>query len=226
MLPDPKEDPPPVKDSTLGILVSLYLLLLAFFAVLNSVSNQQVSKAGAVMESVSSAFDSFHSEKTKVIDLMGDIKVGLPERSLITRLRGIFDSAISLEGLFASRGGTTIRMVLPASDFFFDGDTEIRDDVSPRLAALGQLLVEAPIGEKREMEIAIGTGDAFPPGADGSLLALRRADSMARKMAEIGVPRSAFAVGFALLEEEFVTIHIRVTNAEKSVLTFADEAGR
>ncbi|MEX1147282.1 MAG: hypothetical protein WEB93_02770 [Sphingomonadales bacterium] len=56
-------------SDSVHIFVSLYLILIAFFMVLDSISHQEVIRAEAVMDSVSDSFRKVHLPRVGVIDL-------------------------------------------------------------------------------------------------------------------------------------------------------------
>ena len=111
MQPDQKS-PLPIRDTTLGILVSLYLILLGFFAVLNSLSEDRVEKAGAVLDSLNRSFKAAERPGIEMVNLLEGGGEGTAERALISELRQLFPNAVTFAGSFPP-GGDTSNKVFP-----------------------------------------------------------------------------------------------------------------
>lgn len=66
-------------DQTLILMTSLYLMLIGFFAVLNSLSNHELVKSRTVIDSVKSTFNAVYAPNAPEVDLVADVQDIMPE---------------------------------------------------------------------------------------------------------------------------------------------------
>ena len=220
MQPDQKSALP-IRDTTLGILVSLYLILLGFFVVLNSVSEDRVDKAGAVLESVNRSFKAVEQPGIEMVNLLEGGGEGAAERALISELRQLFSNAVTFAGSFPPGGDTSLKILLPKAEIF-ETDDRLSARAQDQFEALGPLM--AAFDNKRRVEIAVslGVGNRFPSPelTGGRSNDLRQAETLSRSLEGIQGLRFNFGVGYAVLESEFVQLHFRFPAAGRSQLTF------
>ncbi len=226
MQPDQKS-PLPIRDTTLGILVSLYLILLGFFAVLNSLSEDRVDKAGAVLDSVNRSFKAAERPGIEIVNLLEGGGEGAAERALISELRQLFPNAVTFAGSFPPGGDTSLKILLPKAEIF-ETDERLTARAQDQFEALGPLM--AAFDNKRRVEIAVslGIGERFPsPQLTGRRSnASRQAETLSQSLENMQGLRSNFGVGYAMLEPEFVQLHFRILAAGRSPLTFTSGRGR
>ena len=225
MQPD-HEPSTPVRDTTLGILVSLYLILLGFFAVLNSISYDRVDKAGAVLDSINESFKAPERAGPEIVDLLAGGGEAGAARILVEQLRGVFKNAVIFEGRFAVNGSSSLKILLPREDVFAAGN-EITDNAKRQFETLGTLLAGLDSGRNAELEIGLGIGQYFPSSETSARRPseLSRVDSLARLLAGIDGLGTKFGVGYAVLAPEYVQIHFKVFEGPRSAVTFSARPG-
>ncbi|MCH8201741.1 MAG: hypothetical protein IH996_01395 [Proteobacteria bacterium] len=226
MQPDQKS-PLPIRDTTLGILVSLYLILLGFFAVLNSFSEDRVDKAGAVLDSVNQSFKAAKRPGIETVDLLAGGGEGVGERALISELRRLFSNAVTFAGSFPSGGDTSLKILLPIAEIF-DTDERLSAKAQEQFEALGLLMAAYDNNRRIEVAVFLGIGEKFPSleltGRPSK--ALRQAETLSQSLEKIPGLGSNFGVGYIVLEPEFVQLHFRTLAAGRSPLTFTSGRGR
>lgn len=193
-------------DSTMGLFVALYLILLAFFIVLTSISQQSTARATAAMESVNAVF-----KQAGVVDddfNRDDLRSAASDPVLI-EIERAFSTAFNITGQYAVSGGHIYQVQLPATYLFETGSFRVRQDVHHVLDELLKLLKNAPNGQKQEMALLFGSGG---PTIDRELtrsqeIAVRRAGSFARYMQEREF--SNVSSGFSALEEGQIILVFR-----------------
>lgn len=193
-------------DSTMGLFVALYLILLAFFIVLTSVSQQSAIRASAAMESVNTVFRED-----------GDARTGNREEALqsaasdpvLIEIEEAFFSEFEIRGQYAVAGGNVYQVQMPLDYLFEAGSFRVRASVHPLLNQLLALLARAPAGQKQEMALLFGRG---PGTVDREMtrtqeVAIRRAGSFARYMQERGF--NNFSSGFSDIPDDQIMLVFR-----------------
>jgi hypothetical protein len=193
--PSSRNSPP--SDSTTSLFLGLYLLILAFFIVLVSISTTEKVRAKAVMEGLSSTFSSLlppaedaETFSSKEGDLMA---AGLDFQEQIA---GVFATEIQITRVEVVTPGRSMRVVMPAEALFKPGEAALRDTQMPLLDRIVAELSRRTPGMRYEMELALGAPYAI--GHDlpiGQTLESTRAGTFGRAMASRGVPPESVSVG-------------------------------
>ena len=188
-------------DNTLGLFVALYLILLAFFIVLTSMSQQEAPRAVMAMDSVNNTFDRKTDNKRFNIDPRASND---PSNDVsLQKIRNLFYAELELEGRFTNRGGNVFEVEFPEEYLFSPGSFNVRPD---RHGFLDQLLEAQSQGiseGRQQLAIMFGSGVA-PVSREmtrSQEVAVRRAGSLARYLEGKGVPDGAFITGFVGIEE-------------------------
>jgi flagellar motor protein MotB len=189
--------PPPAGDNTVALFLGLYLVVLAFFILLVTISTLEETKSKKVMDSLSSAFTSIipptadlQSFKSKD----GDVLAGQEFQQQVT---GIFATELGIDKVETVQPGRQMRLVMAADNLFFQGEARIRPAMFPLLDRTVAALSNRPPGLRYDLEFVIGT----PTLSDGKTmpiaqtLEVQRAGAFARAMFERGIPPDSVSVG-------------------------------
>ncbi|MBT6096684.1 MAG: hypothetical protein HOH04_17500 [Rhodospirillaceae bacterium] len=182
--------------NTIAMFLSLFLLVLAFFIILVSISTIADVKSQAVRNSLSSTFRTVLSpstDPTEFTSMDGDILAGQQFQETVT---GLFSTSLQVAKVEIVRPGKLMRIKLPVSAMFADGATEVRPVAVPVLDRVVAVLSSRPPGLRFDMEFVIGT--AFTEGTSlpvNQTLETGRAGNLAREMARRGVPPDSVAIG-------------------------------
>lgn len=221
------DDKKPGGDTT-SLFVSLYLIILAFFMVLNSISNQSQTKIKTATESVSRAFDNPYEAEADFIDVSETEDTKLPNDEFYEQLQGVFASLIGFEGKFPSQGGNVIRVEFNQSDLYQNESNDFRDDQRAFFFQLSRFLQSESIGTVREIEYMVYTGDSFPNGpAYWENLSILRSGAFVEKMTSMGVREDQLSIGVSPGIEDGVKVSffIRDELISRQNLRDADRQG-
>ncbi len=178
-------------DPTIPLFVSLYVILLAFFIVMNVISNQTTARALAVLDSVERAFERPFPLRAEHPGFLPSA----PHPAIDTTFLADAGALVSaLEGVRRShpaKGGNTLLVDFDVHRLFFEDSARLSEQATPFLHGLAALLAGAAPGERREALFYLGTD-----GAEGEL-AYARADTLARALVKAGVPTGSLGVGLA-----------------------------
>lgn len=213
--------------ATLGLFVSIYLLLLGFFVVLNSISNQKVAKAGAVMDSVNSVFDKKFAPRASVVDFLKEPEAIAPNDEFVEEAVGLLASAFALEGGFSTEGGDTLRVELPLEALFERGSMMPRQNLSPFVRDMQAMVMREQAGERREIEFVfgIGRGSLSSRPSQQQLVAMRRAGNLVNFLITKGFPKASISTGIAGGSSDTVIVNFRERQDDASAVTFEELLG-
>jgi len=217
---------PPEYDARQGtviVFLSLFLLVLAFFIVLVSISTVEEVKSKAVMKSLTSTFATFQPSGTKPTDFTskeGDVLGGQAFQEKIT---GIFATALQVAKVKVVKPGRLMRAAMPSSAMFVEGEEGIKPSVFPFLDRVVAALGGRPPGVRFDMEFIIGapyTDQYSLP--ESQTLEMRRAGGFAREMLSRGAPPDSISIGLAPGDSEHITIRFYVRNQDDVRLEFLE----
>ena len=182
----PREAPAPsrIVNHNAMVFLSLALLLLAFFALLNSISTIEESRSRRVVDSVAAAFSSpfgAHSSKD-AIEPVAD--VAFAERTF-SDVAAFFRRAVELVEVEVVRPGRLMQISLPADQVFAPRTAQITAGSEALLDRMAAALAEPPAGLRLDLE-------AFFEHASDALvtpngLRIARAGVLARALVNRGV---------------------------------------
>lgn len=187
-------------EGTMGLFVALYLILLAFFILLNAVSEQALHRADEAMRSVNSTFkESRQPDNTPTIDPSAADIASRDE--VLSKIRLAFLAELDIEGRFASRGGNTFEVEFSADSLFQRGSFRVRADMTPFVDQL--ISVVRSSAGKQQVAFLFGSGDG-PVAREMTRpqeIAVRRAGALARYLQRKGIEDGVFTTGFVAVPE-------------------------
>ena len=192
-------------EGTMGLFVALYLILLAFFILLNAVSEQAANRAAAAMESVNTTFrESSVQNREPTADPNAE-EIAAND-SVLSSVGRTFLAEMELNGRFAAHGGNTFEVTFPVDYLFEPGSFRVRRSMTPFLDQLIEAVRTAPAGKAQQVAFLFGTGSAEVSRemTRGQEMAVRRAGALARYVVANGLEESEFSVGFTAVSESEV----------------------
>ena len=207
--------------NTVALFLGLYLLVLAFFILLVSISTLEDIKANAVMDSLTSTFTTILPPSTDLTAFTaneGEIIAGEMFQDQITH---VFSTAIQVAKVEIVQPGRLMRVVLPSDSLFLSGETAIRPAQYPFLDRIIAALSGRPKGMRYDMEFVLGSpyavGRSLPIG---QTLEMARAGTFVREMLARGAPPDSVSIGIAGSETEELVIWFFVRFSDEPKLTF------
>ena len=199
-------------DDTTGLFVSLYLIVLAFFVVMNSISNQDQNKVNAATESVTRAFNNPYEPEADFVDVSANEEALTPNDEFYEQILGVFASLVGFEGKFPTEGGSVVRVNFNTSDLFEEDTTVFRQNQNAFLHQLVGFLAGGRDSEKREIEIVISSGERLPSGPKyWENITIQRAGAFVARLTKMGVKDNQLSIGIVKGEEDqmFLTFTTR-----------------
>lgn len=184
------------RDPTVVVLLSLYLLLLAFFILLNSISNYEESRAEVAIGSLTATFRT--DLPVRVDRMSSSTSTGYFRAAATFRreVRRLFEETLPLARFSPVQHGGMFRVTLPVNQLFHAGSTRFRLNGRRLLDGIADSLNRQEPGLRFEAELLLGTGPELPNGpASGALLEVQRAGVFARALRRRGAPPSSILTG-------------------------------
>ena len=178
-------------DSTVLQFLSLYLLILAFFILLVTISTVDKDKVDAVAESIKSDFEIEKRES-------GPILAGQVFQDKTTEL---FATALGVQKIEIMQLGKIMRIQMTAEALFEPGKAETKKSQQALIDRVIAALSSRPPGYQFDMEFVVGS-----PYVSGKILPtqqtleMQRAGAFVREMLNRGAPPDAVSIGMGHVE--------------------------
>jgi flagellar motor protein MotB len=180
-------------DGNIVAMLSLKLLLLAFFILLSTMSSFEEKRSRAVLESVATTFEG-HVAAIRSLD---NPAAGLGQLenapSLVDQLKSLFRQTLPVVEMEESPTGNALRLEVPADSVFVAGSARLAPGRGVLLDRLARIL-NGEDGPEAAYELQLlhsvrGSGDE----AAGEL-AVQRGGVMARRLSDLGVARDSLSI--------------------------------
>ena len=219
------EPPPapagPPEDKSIILMLGLYLLVLAFFILLVTISTLEEVKTQRVMDSLVSTFSSAIPPTTDLTAFQskeGDILAGQQFQQEIT---GIFSTDIRVEKIENVQPGRLMRVLLDADSLFLEGSAQIRASNTPLLDRIVTALSSRSYNTRYDMEFVIGSRfDKDRSMPIGQTLEMARAGQFARDLMVRGAPPDSISVGLVPGDQNEINIWFYVRGVDEGKLDF------
>lgn len=179
------------------LVLSLFLLLLAFFILLNSISTRTEVKSRAVMDSLLSTFQTSDDSSRSAQTFLSRLGATPEPEELVDEMRRLWVTAVPVSEVKVLTDGRTMQLRLPANMIFPGGQALLRKDRRRLLGNVANVLSTVAPGFSNELELLIGTnwrvGEILDPEANN--LEISRAIEFANELIASGAPRDTVSIG-------------------------------
>lgn len=186
------------QDPTLLQILSLYLLLLAFFVLLFNLSRVEDAKSRAVAESLHSTFSPVNAlgdSPDVFVSLDGDV---LNPPKIEETVGALVKTEIPVAEIQIIKPGRLLQLRVPIHEMFVRGESRIRPDREDLVRRIATAMVDAPRGVRYDLEIMLarwrGPDDEWRPTEN---LSVARAGRFAARLIDAGAPSGTVAGGVA-----------------------------
>lgn len=192
-------------NPTVVLMVSLYLMLFAFFVVLNVISNEDQARVDAVLGSVHATFKSQGGDGREFSDLLAASDLVVGNDVYLDEVSRIFERLLSIPGYHASRSGDVLRVSLTARYLFYDFSPRLRHERDGLIDDLAGAIAASPQGLRNEIQLALESGPDLPGRDDlASNLLIMRAGSFATELDNRGAAEASIVTGLVAGGAEMV----------------------
>lgn len=212
-------------DLSPWLFLSLYLLLFAFFIVLNSFSSFDRGRRDAVIDSVLVAFTADTTPGPEQA-LIGLIDLQQQARRFQEAITDIFETAIPLANLSVVDPGTRVEVDVP-TQAWFQGESVVVRDPLPMLDRIVTTVSSPPSGMSYEMILVAQIGeDETVPIPQGMTPDVARIGNIARALDAKGMPPRSLSIGLQHGDPRFFkVIFLAVENSGYATPISGSEIG-
>ena len=215
------ENFPAQKNTGPTVILSLFLLLLAFFILLNTLATIEESKSKQVLNSVALSFSSPALEDTSVEVFISDLGQTPEPDELLRTMRRLWVTSVPVAKVEVLSPGWVMQMTMPANELFLGGKAELRSDRRQLFQNIALVLARRSGNTKGEIQAVMGTGETLTGSVqDGGSLQMRRAAVFAEELVAYSAPSDALAVGLREGDPRMLRIRFSVRNAYRTRIDF------
>lgn len=194
--------------------LSLFLLLLAFFVLLSTLSRFEATRTEAVLGSLDATFRAAdESGVTRRLDSLAGAIVGAE------RLEGvvtdILRTGIALGVYEVVRVGSELTAIVSVSEMFEESSADPRPGILDLADALADALAKQPAGLRYEVDVFMH------PGEGAEALAVGRANTLAQAFFDGGVEDGGLAVGLGSGDPQKIQLVFRVLAVDDSGVSYS-----
>ncbi|MFQ5774581.1 MAG: hypothetical protein ACE5GS_08700 [Kiloniellaceae bacterium] len=181
------------------LLLSLKLILLAFFILLNALSEFEKDRMRVVLDSINRTFSGNIQTLKDPAPYSASLGSLLSAEDLVSEVGSLFESIIPAARSEKIARANMVRVVFPATALFRPGERRIRPDRELLIRRLAKALMRNPAGRLAyELEFLHGVsapGSGTADGAGAPLVEVGRAGLLAQRLIKQGLPPEVLAVG-------------------------------
>jgi flagellar motor protein MotB len=188
--------PSPPSNGAVALFLALYLLLLAFFILLNTISTFEEVKTREVQESLSSAFASILPPTTSLQTVTSIEGPTVSAQETQSKLGHLFETAIKVVRVEVIQPGKLMEVIMHVDQLFDNNSILIRERQSDFMRQLAEVLADEDGYASYEMEMVMGSQieDKGTIQIENNLQ-IAQAGSFARELIDVGAPEDRFFVG-------------------------------
>lgn len=197
-------------------VLSVYLLLLAFFVVLNSISHFEQARTRAVTGSLNETFsaDGLPTKKTvPLVSSRGDI---VSDVEVLSRIGHLISTELALALVRELKPGHTMEVTVPVEALFLPGQESIDPLLRPLIEKVAASLAAPSRGIRYDVDILVA-------GESGDDLAVGRSAFLASVFVQAGAPRRSVIAGVEHNSSGALRLLFHVRPEAEGRFKFSDE---
>lgn len=209
-------------QSSVSLFLSLFLLVLAFFIMLVSISTIEETKSNQVMDSLTSAFSELltpRTEPTQFVSKHGDV---LQPDAFQAELTDVFTTAVSVAKVDVVVPGRDMRVDLLAREIFEPDSNELRLSRLPLIDRTVASLNRNPPGIRFQVLISLAVEDpALDLSTADAKAVLAQAGAISRLLIERGSPADSVSAGIYRGEPGGMRFDFHIRREDELVTDFS-----
>jgi flagellar motor protein MotB len=209
------------RDPTLLQILSLYLLLLAFFVLLFNLSRTEELKSNSVARSLNTSFSRKgvpEKEPEIFVSAEGDV-IGA-SKEIVRKFGLLIKTAIPIAEIKVVEVGRIFQARFPVNEIFDPGRATPRPERARRIRRIADEMANPPRGIHYEVEVMFtGSRDRDEQSAKSHALSVSRAGYFARMAIAMGIPSGMIATGVAVGQPDWVEMMFHLRSRKEAPLS-------
>lgn len=214
----------PHNEPWLVIFLSLFLILLAFFILLNALATVEEKKARKALTSVAATFRSVVDADSRAQILIADLGPTPEAEDVLEVLERLWVTSIPIAKVDRITQGQVMQMTMPVNELFLGGKAVLRTDRDALYNRTALVLALKAPGALTELQAVFGVerGAQTFSGPAGRLAA-ERAARLAAALTEHGGAPERLSIGVQNGDPKLVRLRFEVRDAARAQVTFKKE---
>lgn len=179
------------------IFISLYLILLAFFILLTSISTVEKQETNAAFGSVIKTFNQERMVELQELSAANSNGLFRVRSALFEKVTGIFEETLALGQFETVAQGNRLQIQLTGDALFKDNSADLSAVTHDFMNRIAAALATPVRGFDYQLQFQMGVGPAYPASGNPNLPVLR-GGAFARRLKKLGAPVEAIRVGGAI----------------------------
>lgn len=210
----------PRRETTLVQMLSLHLLMLAFFVLLYNHSRIEDAKSKAVAGSIHATFADKGVNSDQPVPVTSLLADALAEAEFQRQVGKLVKTEIPIAEVDVVKRGRLMRARMPTTELFDKGAVRLKADRSPLLRRIAGMLSDSPAGLRYDLEVIIGSPWITPKMlGQRTPIEVARASNIGIALQGAGAPPGNVAVGIRQGEQGWVNLHFHVRSEDEGRLT-------
>lgn len=210
-------------SGSVALFLGLFLLVLAFFIMLVSISTLEETKTSQVMDSLSSAFAELVTPRTEPRQFVSKQGEVLEPEAFQAEMTDVFTTAVSVTKVDVITPGRDMRVDLLSRELFEPGSLELRTARLPMIDRVVASLNRNPPGIRFQIVVSAAVADPAAGLRDGEARrALDLVGAIARLLLERGAPPETVSAGVYAGEPGNLRFDFHIRAEEELVPDFAN----
>lgn len=207
----------PVKDTGPVLFLSLFLLLLAFFILLNALATRDDLRVRAVIDSLVLTFKPPDQEQISVEAFVSALEQTPTAEQLIQEMERLWVGTIPMTKVEQLRPGRLMQFVVPVHEVFVGRSANIRADRRQLLVRIAKTLGLKAEGRVNELQFVVddGTGEL-----GNRKLQTERVSGIVREFVSHGAPAQTVTAGLQSGLNRSVRVRFFVRDEARAYLDF------
>lgn len=185
-----------------SLLVSLYLVVLAFFIVLNAISQQDADRTTKAIGSVRHSFATTKKQDMPWLNDLPEIESAVKNagteitvRSYFSDIGDVAREAVTLVSANIVETGDNLQISIPTDTFFITDSPFIRQEQEDFMKRLAEEIIKVQKGKQFAIEFIIGFASVTNEDVIKRRLILERTGTFARTLTQAGVSEKQLFIG-------------------------------
>lgn len=213
-------------DPSVVLFVGLYLLLLAFFVLLNVIPTLDEQRVKQVLESVTATFRSDFGPLSSRPVYSSDTDASLVSNQFLSEVERLFENAMPVDQVNIVLHGDLPEVIVKAKEVFIPGKADIRPEHTELFVKLQRVTEHGPSGDRYSIGIVMGSPSISQKQlAIGETLEMARAGTVARLMRGRGTLSAGIYTGIAHAYPELLRLFFRISTEANDEVLFREADG-